>query len=213
MENVKITGSLIAENQKIPSEIIPTRLAVATNILFFVKDSGGEYSMLLFNYDPINWKQLYPYFFSHSAVWEFKSTHYADIVNELNDALIANNYSKNNRIENTKHDFCKSLNIPDVEFYDEKPIPDEYWIKYSKSQNSWTIYLMEFYQVRINEKEQLKMEYLNNSGKTLIKLDKANIDTIITTGKIDGLPVIDNTIEIIKDKDLLNRLFRNAVEL
>lgn len=57
------------------------------------------------------------------------------------------------------------------------------------------------------------MEYLNNSGKTLIRLNRANIDTIIETEKIEGLPVIDNTIEIIKDTNLLDRLFQNAVEI
>lgn len=213
MNNVKITNQMIMNRESVPNEIIPTRLAVATNVIFVTEDSTTEeMSILLYNYDPIKWNQLYPYFVSHNAPYDFKSKNYTDLVNEFHQALLEKDFTKEKRLINTKQEFCKTINQEDVVFLAESFIEDEYWIKYSKSQDVWTIYLMEFYQVS-ELKNTLEKAIFHQSDKTLMPINHNNLEVILKEEKYNDVPIIDNTIDILKNTELLNKLKKNAIKI
>lgn len=208
MENIKITEKLISGGAKVPREAYPVRLAVATNVLFLTKSaSTGEVNMLLYNYDPVNWKQAYPYFKSFSSEHNFKSDTYEKIIKEFQEFLHSNNYDFAERERQIGEDFCKTIGCSSARLTKIKEIEDEYWLKYSLSQKVWTLYLIEFFVATIEENDMVQ---LNSGDKFMLSINEKSIREIVDTGKFGELPIVDNTIEILKNKKIMKKLIDKA---
>jgi len=213
MKNIQISKEMIENNVIIPNNMRPKRFAVATNAMIIVEDSKtSEKSMLLYNYDPVNWNQLYPYFTSSNAMNNFKSERYGDLLEEFEAAISKNGFSPKNRINRLKKDLVESLSQVDIELVKSDVIKDEYWLKYSKSQDVWTIYLIEFFQLQ-STATNLDKYVLTKDDKCLLSLSKEKVQDILDEAKYNEVPIVKNTLNILKDEELLNELMNTAITI
>lgn len=210
MTNIKINESLEFINSKVPEECVPKRFAIATNLVLCLENSEGESSFLVFNYEPERWNQWYPFFGSYNGLYNFNGGTYAQLIEEFKSHIL-NNAAAINRLETTKDQFAKLLNIPSNLSIEETNIPSEMWLKFSKTQNIWTFYYMEFYQVV--KVHGLSLDSIDGKNIALIPLNTKEIDNIKRSGKYKKIDVVDNTIEILKNKKLINELTKHCVQV
>lgn len=209
MANIKIlqTSDFLAAS--VPKECIPQRFAIATNILLCANIDKGEKGFLVFNYEPEKWNQWYPYFSSVNDMYTFEGETYGDIVNVFHKEIKLR-ADVQARIDKAEKAFLELLGIADGNIViKDSPVVPEMWLKYSKTQNIWTFYYMEFLQV-----EQLTKVDLNSLDSNVVDfmpLTEEIIGDVLKTGQYRGIDVVDNTLDIIKNNDILNRIMDGAI--
>ena len=207
--NIKITSELIKQKQLIPKEVSPVRFAVASNVLFLTKEKQtDETCFLLYNYDPTNWKQVYPFFKSYSSNYCFISQDYASVIDEFQKILVSVNYNENQRVEYVCEDFKNSLCLSECKIQKLVQLPDQYWLKYSMSQKVWTIYLIEFYIAQTSA----PVDIIKPKQKDvfLLPINDISLGMIAKTGKYEDLPIVDNTVEILLNHSLMKTLMEHS---
>lgn len=116
------------------------------------------------------------------------------------------------RIGKAEKNFLELLGATDGNFSIElSPIPSEMWLKYSKTQDVWTFYYMEFLMVK--QLPKINFDALNSNLIDFLPMTDEIIQEVLQTGRYRGINIVDNTLDIIKDKTLLNKLLRNAITL
>ena len=207
MRNIKITQLMLSGNDIIPDEIKPRRFAIATNLVacFKSQQSGHSY-FLLFNYEPQKWNQWYPYFYSTNGFFDCQAKTYPDLMDEYL-ALPAQYPEIKIRNEKAITAISSLMNIDGEIFTQNTPIQTEYWIKYSKTQDVWTFYEIEFLQiVRMPEIDIRKLD-----GIDLLPLDSSVTNEVLSSGMFKGVSVVDNTLEILKNNEVLDKLLEKSV--
>lgn len=209
MENLKITNEMINNNTIIQTEMIPNRFAIATDIFLCIKDSNDSPFLLAYNYT--KGKTLCPYFTSHNNTYKFTSTTCKDIIDEFNKAIEENSFSYDVRTNNTKKDIEKLLKISDVTFSSNKLLPDEYWIKYSKSSDTWTLYLIETLSID-SFSGTLDLSNLESNQMLLLPIDSTHLNNLIETEQYNGIQLVDNFVTHLKNKYLIDNLIKQAIK-
>ena len=116
------------------------------------------------------------------------------------------------RIGKAEKNFLELLGVTEGNFSIElSPIPSEMWLKYSKTQDVWTFYYMEFLMVK--QLPKINFDALNSNVIDFLPMTDEIIQEVLQTGRYRGINIVDNTLDIIKDKTLLNKLLRNAITL
>lgn len=207
-ENFKITHQMISNNTKIENEFMPKRIVVATNVFFTKREEDGTISLLLFNY----YDNYAPYFCSHNIEKVFQANKCKDLEEEFKQGLKENNFEEKQRIIDTKKDIYNKMKIENIDIYKNNEIlPDEYWIKYSVSKNVWSMYLIEHFLVKGLEKE-INIKDIDLSKAIWLPVTDESIKEIISTGKYNNLQIVDTLVELLKDKNLVNNLFRGGIK-
>lgn len=211
MTNIKILQTPEFLKTSIPEECIPKRFAVATNILLCAVMDHAEKGFLLFNYEPEKWNQWYPYFSSISGKYIFNGSTYGDLVDAFEKDIVRRS-DVQARIGKAEKNFLELLGVTNGNFSIElSPIPSEMWLKYSKTQDVWTFYYMEFLMVK--QLPKINFDALNSNVIDFLPMTDEIIQEVLQTGRYRGINIVDNTLDIIKDKTLLNKLLRNAITL
>lgn len=207
MSNIQILTTPNFLSATVPAECIPKRFAIATNILFCASNKG----LLLFNYEPEKWNQWYPYFSSVNDMYEFKGVTYRELVEDFESHIIPR-LDVQARFEKAQQAFLNLLGAHggEIKFCDS-PIVPEMWLKYSKTQNIWTFYYMEFLQVE--QLPSINFESLDSNAVDFMPLEKNTICEVVKTGKYRGIEVVDNTIAILKNRESLCKLLSSAVSI
>lgn len=177
----------------VDEETRPKRFAIATNALMVVQNDSGRY-LLMVNVDPIRLNKWYPVFVSHNALHTFAANDYGELVEEFNSASDKHGFSIETRraacIKCLEEFVGSSFEVEEIEKIDK----DRYWIKYSKSQDIWTMYLFENYVFFVNN-----IIVPQRDDIALIPLDD-NLDWV-ETGIYKNLPIVDNMYELLKDEN------------
>ena len=210
MQNIKIVEDTTFLNAELPKECLPKRFAIATNLILCTQNAVGEQAFLLFNYEPEKWNQWYPFFGSYNEMFDFEGTTYAQIVNQFKQEILLNKESKK-RIQKATESFAKLLNIDTKCRIIETPIKSEMWLKFSKTQNIWTFYYMEFFQ--ITELSNSFCHSIDDKIVTLLPLSDESIAEVIESGRYQQIDIVDNTLEILKNKHLLSKLLENSINI
>ena len=211
MANIKILQAPEFLKTFIPIESIPQRFAIATNILLCAEINKENKGFLVFNYEPDKWNQWYPYFSSVNDMYTFKGKTYEDIV-DIFEKNIMSRADVQMRFEKAESAFLNLLGIEGGDItIGESPVAPEMWLKYSKTQNLWTFYYMEFLQVKQIPKFDFKS--LNKDVVDFMPLEKDIIDEVLKTGQYRGIDVVDNTLDIIKDIDILKKIMDSSIIL
>lgn len=211
MANIKILQTPEFLSTPVPAEYIPKRFAVATNILLCANIGEGRKGFLVFNYEPEKWNQWYPYFSSVNDMYKFEGKTYKDLV-EIFEKDIILRTDVQNRLDKSKAAFLDLIGIVDGNIVlSDSPVAPEMWLKFSKTQNIWTFYYMEFFLVTKLTKINLKS--LDSNIVDFIPLTEKVINETIKTGQYRGIDVVDNTLDIIKDKSILDTLKKSAIEI
>ena len=82
-------------------------------------------------------------------------------------------------------------------------------INSSKTQNIWTFYYMEFLQVK--QLSAINFDTLDPAVVDFMPLIDNTISEVTKTRKFRGIEVVDNTINILKNRDSLSKLLKSAI--
>ena len=206
MKNIRIIEDEQFLASAVPKEFYPKRFAIATNFVIISKDKG----FLLFNYEPEKWNQWYPFFSSVADLYEFHGVTYSDLVDEFNSKILSLSHVKR-RFEKGKKDLFKILNISGGSIsYKKDPVSPEYWLKYSKTQDIWTMYYMEF--VQVSKISEIDFSKLQTNIVDFLDLSADSLDHAIEEGKFKNVEIVDNTLDILKNKELLSQLLEQAID-
>lgn len=126
-------------NEKVPLEMIPTRLDSATDLYTYTKNG-----LLLYNINPNTWNVLYPFFQQvnkftiDSYEIENKNITYKDLIEIYNNVYNTEYVAKRGFDENTRKqvlidEFNKTFGVSGTKISDK--LDSHYELKYSKSKN------------------------------------------------------------------------------
>lgn len=190
--------------QKVPKDMMPTRLDSALNLYTNVhyKEKSG---IILYNINPTTWNCLYSFYeLNHKFTidnykFNIENPTYEELIEEYKSVYHKvyeqeKGYVKELRIHTLIDEYKKTFNLDNVNISDElEPI---FELKYSKSKNVWTLYYFENY---VADKVDNIKDLLNQNlyEQKILPLDSSitNIDRVDITSNIPYLLSIEKNIE------------------
>ena len=199
-------------DQKVPSDIMPTRLDSALNLYTNVhfKDKTG---IVVYNTSPDTWNCLYSFYeLNHKFTidnyhFEAESPTYRELVEEYKSVYQKvyeqeKGYTKDVRVNTLIDEFKQTFGLGHVNVSDElEPI---FELKYSKSKNVWTLYYFENYVA--NQVDSMKALL----GQSLYEQKILPLDSSIN--EIDGANVGSNVQYLLSIESNVEKLNANLIE-
>lgn len=191
-------------DEKVPKEMIPTRLDSAMNLYTNIsyKDKTG---IIVYNTNPTTWNCLYSFYeLNHKfTIDEYnfgkEDITYRELIEEYQKVYKKIYEDKKGNIKNVRiqtliDEYKKTFNLKDVHINDELlPI---FELKYSKSKNVWTLYYFENYVVdSVDSFDDLLNQKLYE--QKILPLDSCikELDGVGLTSNIPYLLSIESNIE------------------
>lgn len=206
-----ITNNILDE--KVPIEILPTRLDSAMNLYTNIKVNKKS-GILVYNTNPDTWNTLYPFYEQNHKFtidnYKFSKENitYRELLEEYQKVYhkiyeIDNKNTKSVRIKTLIEEYKKTFNLKAVHIGEELlPI---FELKYSKSKNVWTLYYFENYVVdKIDDLDTLLNQKLYD--QKILPLD-SNIT------KLDGVELTSNIPYLLSLKQNIEKLKKNIIEM
>lgn len=205
-----ITNNILDE--KVPIEILPTRLDSAMNLYTNIKVNKKS-GILVYNTNPDTWNTLYPFYEQNHKFtidnYKFSKENitYRELLEEYQKVYhkiyeIDNQNTKSVRIKTLIEEYKKTFNLKAAHIEELLPI---FELKYSKSKNVWTLYYFENYAVdKIDDLDTLLNQTLYN--QKILPLD-SNIT------KLDGVELTSNIPYLLSLKQNIEKLKKNIIEM
>lgn len=202
-----ITKNLL--NEKIPLEMIPTRLDSATDLYTYTK-----HGLILYNINPSTWNALYPFFQQinkftiDSYEIENKDITYKDLIeiynNIYNTEYVAKKgFDESKRKQVLIDEFNKTFGVSGTTI--SAKLDSHYELKYSKSKNVYTLYYLESY-IANNIDDIDKLLNQNVYKQEILNLNKYPLDK-----EINGIKVVDS-VALLDDKTKLDLVKKNILQ-
>lgn len=196
-------------NEKVPLEMIPTRLDSATDLYTYTKNG-----LLLYNINPNTWNVLYPFFQQankftiDSYEIENKNITYKDLIEIYNNVYNTEYVTKRGFDENTRKqvlidEFNKTFGVSGTKI--SYKLDSHYELKYSKSKNVYTLYYLESY-IANNIDDVDKLLNQKVYEQEILSLNKYPVDK-----EINGIKVIDS-LALLDDKTKLDLVKKNILQ-
>lgn len=195
-------------DEKVPKEMIPTRLDSAMNLYTNI-NYNGRTGIIVYNTNPDTWNCLYPFYeLNHKFTiddykFDNKDITYRELIKEY-QIVYEEVYekkkgnTKNIRIQTLINEYKRTFGLSNVHISDELlPI---FELKYSKSKNVWTLYYFENYAAdNIDSLDDLINQQLYD--QKILPLDSSieEIDGIKIASNIPYLLSIKFNVEKLKD--------------
>lgn len=202
--DILIDALKLKNNEAIPNEVIPKRYAIATNILCVLKTTNGA-GFLLLNSEPEISNTWYPFYTTINNFHTFEENKYKALADEFSEKIISG--VEKNRISDARKKFSEAFGCGEI--LTENMNHNEYWLKYSKSKNVWTIYLFEFYVISYIENKNEILSRLD-SVKTLLPLDEISLEKTLEVGRVNNVPIVENIRLLLKEQATLSLLYKSA---
>lgn len=199
-------------NQKVPKEMMPTRLDSALNLYTNIYYKGKN-GIILYNINPNTWNCLYSFYeLNHKFTidnykFNIENPTYEELIEEYKSVYHKvyeqeKGYIKESRINTLIDEFKKTFNLNNVDIRDElEPI---YELKYSKSKNVWTLYYFENYVAN-------KVDDINDLlSQKLYEQKIFPLDSSITN--IDGVDITSNIPYLLSIEPNIEKLNNNLIE-
>ena len=206
-----ITNNILDE--KVPIEILPTRIDSAMNLYTNV-NINGKSGILVYNTNPDTWNTLYPFYEqNHKFTMDnYRFTKekitYRELIEEYQKIYhkiyeIENKNAKSVRIKTLLDEYKRTFNLKSVHIGDELlPI---FELKYSKSKNVWTLYYFENYVAdKIDDLDTLLNQKIYD--QKILPLDN-NIT------KLDEVELTSNIPYLLSLKQNIEKLKKNIIEM
>lgn len=189
--------------------MFPTRLDSATD-LYTYTDKG----LVLYNIKPTTWNVLYPFFQQHNKFTmndfniENKDITYKELIDLYNDIYttkyeIEKGFNEEKRKQVLIEEFNETFGVNETTI--SKRLASHYELKYSKSQNVYTLYYLESYIA--NE--------VNNIDKLLnqkvYQQEFLSLKEYPIPKEINGVKLVDS-LSLLNDPEKLNILKSNKIE-
>ncbi|MCM1052551.1 MAG: hypothetical protein NC483_01050 [Ruminococcus sp.] len=198
-------------NEKVPKNMIPTRLDSALNLYTNInyKNKNG---IIVYNTNPDTWNCLYPFYeLNHKFTidnYNFNNENptYKELINEYQSTYQKvyeqeKGYTKEKRIDLLINEFKKTFNLEEVSIKDE--LESIYELKYSKSKNVWTLYYFENYVAnKISNIHNLLNQNLYD--QKILPLDS-------TINKIDEVEITSNIPHLLSIRSNIEKLNNNLI--
>lgn len=199
-------------NQKVPKNMIPTRLDSALNLYTHVHYKN-ETGIIVYNMNSNIWNCLYSFYeLNHKFVIDnykinIENPTYGELIEEYKSIFQKvyeqeKGYTKEERIHTLIDEFKNTFNLNKVSINDElEPI---FELKYSKSKNVWTLYYFENYVAS-------KIDNIDNLlNQTLYEQKILPLDSSIHT--IEGVDLISNIPYLLSIESDIEKLNNNLIE-
>lgn len=195
-------------NEKVPSNMFPTRLDSAMNLYTYINNKG----LVLYNVNPDTWNCLYPFFeLNHKFTinnYNFENTDitYKELILEYQKQYnliheIKNGYTKEKRKDILLSEYKKTFNLDLATITDE--LESFYELKFSKSMNVWTLYYFENYVVnKVDDLNVLLSQKLYQ--QEFIPLD-------YKFDKVNNTSIVENTLYLISNDENTKLLEKNGL--
>ena len=205
-----ITKTILDE--KVPKEMIPTRLDSAMNLYTNVSYKGKS-GIILYNTNPDTWNCLYSFYeLNHKfTIDEYKFAkenityrelieEYKKVYQEVYEKEKGN--TKNVRIQTLIDEYKRTFNLKTAHIGDE--LLPVFELKYSKSKNVWTLYYFENY---VADSVDSFNDLLNQ------KLYEQKILPVDSTIKeLDGVALASNISYLLSIESNTEKLNNNLIE-
>ena len=196
-------------NEKVPLDMIPTRLDSATDLYTYTK-----HGLILYNINPSTWNVLYPFFQQtnkftiDSYEIENKNITYKDLIEIYNNVynteyVVKRGFNENKRKQVLIDEFNKTSGVSDTTI--RTKLDSHYELKYSKSKNVYTLYYLESY-IANNIDDIDKLLNQNVYKQEILNLNKYPVDK-----EINGIKVADS-LELLDDKIKLDLVKKNILQ-
>ncbi len=198
-------------NQKVPKNMIPTRLDSALNLYTNIHYQNKT-GIIVYNTNPDTWNCLYPFYeLNHKFTidnYSFVNENptYGELIEEYKSVYKKyyeqkKGYTKEIRIKILIDEFKKTFNLKSVNISDElEPI---FELKYSKSKNVWTLYYFENYVAN-------KVENINALINQCLYEQKI-LPLHSTVHNIDGIDLASNMPYLLSIKSNIEKLHNNLI--
>jgi hypothetical protein len=203
--DILIEEAKLRNNEIVPANVLPRRYAIATNILCTIKQGGGL-GFLVLNSEPKISNTFYPYYSTVNNFYNFSKVNYGSIVDEFKGDIISK--IEKDRISPTMKRFSEYFNCGDISVLNMER--NEYWLKYSKSSNVWTIYLFEFFIIKSIENKQGLISRLDVNN-ILLPIDDRSLEQSLNSGKYQGISIASNILSMLKDPTVISTLKSHAI--
>jgi len=199
-------------NEKVPKEMIPTRLDSAMNLYTNVSYKC-ETGIIVYNTNPTTWNCLYSFYeLNHKFTideynFDKEDITYRELIEEYQKVYKEIYEDKKGNIKNVRiqtliDEYKKTFNLKDVHISDELlPI---FELKYSKSKNVWTLYYFENYVADTVD----DFEYLLN--QKLYEQKILPLDSSIK--ELDGVALASNIPYLLSIESNVNKLKKNLIK-
>lgn len=196
-------------NEKVPLEMIPTRLDSATDLYTYTK-----HGLILYNINPNTWNVLYPFFQQtnkftiDSYEIENKDITYKDLIEICNNVynneyVVKRGFNENKRKQVLIDEFNKTFGVSGTTI--SAKLDSHYELKYSKSKNVYTLYYLESY-IANNVDDIDKLLNQNVYKQEILNLNKYPLDK-----EINGIKVVDSIV-LLDDKTKLDLVKKNILQ-
>lgn len=196
-------------NEKVPLEMIPTRLDSATDLYTYTK-----HGLILYNINPNTWNVLYPFFQQtnkftiDSYEIENKDITYKDLIEIYNNVynneyVVKRGFNENKRKQVLIDEFNKTFGVSGTTI--SAKLDSHYELKYSKSKNVYTLYYLESY-IANNVDDIDKLLNQNVYKQEILNLNKYPLDK-----EINGIKVVDSIV-LLDDKTKLDLVKKNILQ-
>lgn len=198
-------------DEKVPKEMIPTRLDSAMNLYTNVNYNGKK-GIIVYNTNPNTWNCLYPFYeLNHkftidNYTFDNENITYRELIKEYKSVYEKiyekkKGNTKNIRMKILMDEYKKTFHLNDVHINDELlPI---FELKYSKSKNVWTLYYFENYIVNYIE------PFHNLLNQKIYEQKILPIDSVIH--EIDGVELTSNVPYLLSIKANVEKLKNNLI--
>ena len=191
-------------NQKVPKDMMPTRLDSALNLYTNVHYKN-ETGIIVYNTNPETWNCLYSFYeLNHKFTidnykFNVENPNYGELIEEYKSVYQKvyeqeKGYTKESRVNTLINEFKKTFNLDNVNVSDElEPI---FELKYSKSKNVWTLYYFENYVAnKVDNLDDLLNQSLYEQKILPLNSSINEINGVDLTSNIPYLLSIESNIE------------------
>lgn len=191
-------------NQKVPKDMIPTRLDSALNLYTNIHYKN-ETGIIVYNTNPETWNCLYSFYeLNHKFTidnykFNVENPNYGELIEEYKSVYQKvyeqeKGYTKESRVNTLINEFKKTFNLDNVNVSDElEPI---FELKYSKSKNVWTLYYFENYVAnKVDNLDDLLNQSLYEQKILPLNSSINEINGVDLTSNIPYLLSIESNIE------------------
>jgi len=176
-------------SELVPSSKIPTRVVFSISLLIPC-EINKQKGLLLYNYEPSTWNTWFPPY--HAYYWKmgFNKGSYKDLIAAAESACPdTTTLHPAGYLKETAAIIRDKFNIQELRVQDEPINEADYWLKYSKTKNEWTLYRFMYHVSRAS----LPPSFSNNPLFSVIPID-SQLKLILEKGVINGITVVDNLL-------------------
>ncbi|MCT4612521.1 MAG: hypothetical protein N4A47_04040 [Clostridia bacterium] len=172
------------------------------NALIHIKDKG-----LLLKHSGDAWNMLMPIYATTIEKYNFISKRKEELLSEYEEVALSFSLTTEAKKDKLIAELAGRYGIREIEVLAN--VSTERRIKYSKTANEYRLYMMDFYIIKhISTMDQGIIESENIH---FIPLEESILENVISSGMYKGYKIVNNVIDLLKDKSILEKIRRNYI--